>query len=751
MGYASRGGYIGIACARTVVWIFLTNIVAICDDEGSAGGLFAKCTLHSSFRHPGFAAVWLSVVDTLIVGQLCCSVHNAMCGEIQSFMSNALAPLCAGITFAGLGITMGSLGAWWGVIGLPCFLLGPGIIVAVKGWSVLSGPFLLTLGFRLMHTWDIVTDFATSAIIGANSPMGAVYLSLASLNLCMFITSLSTDLGADSLIRVVVNLMKAIMLDMPMLVLDGILLAEGGRKPMQQAVIVVSGISSLFELFGSFKAAIDFHALSVHHAQMLQTVFTAEKVADALVHFDLDDAATALARAPDSQLTTAFSLLIKNLRMYRPYLPDTLFVTHPENHLDPELAQRPCFVYDDGHRVSRRKKLPGARHCEETANPLEDIIIQSMDDRGTPYVQPPRDLRRKPDKRRPPMQPRVPTPSGSRGETTDQVTLAPMEPPSIVLTGPPQLPLSLQTKTIAALVVRLLPGAREAHKLASQEIVESTTWLLSTVFIEAKSHRGVAHSFDTGFEVVLTFGSNSTSNPHVDAYECALSLHDRLIGCPPTHRQNRDVYIGLAYGKGVLGAVGAGGRLAYAVTGNVLASAREACDKAVLTGARVVSDEAMHSVIPPLHPGCRAELAKDAGPVTACGNHTFFNLTPPEALPASFSPPSPRDFIGTPETSRSVVRLDASMPVDLGASFETQIASAEPGTEPSLAGRPGGALGLSEVEPTFETRGGSPVVPLSPEDYPSDGPQTSYHNSRCSPQLTPVLRPPLAEDSQATP
>eukprot|EP01062_Namystynia_karyoxenos_P075318 TRINITY_DN7256_c0_g1_i1.p1 TRINITY_DN7256_c0_g1~~TRINITY_DN7256_c0_g1_i1.p1 ORF type:complete len:1898 (+),score=531.76 TRINITY_DN7256_c0_g1_i1:79-5694(+) len=60
------------------------------------------------------------------------------------------------------------------------------------------------------------------------------------------------------------------------------------------------------------------------HRELQLAVRLAEEVAAAMVRFDLDTAAELVAQdtAESGALTEAFSELIKNLRMYRPYLPD---------------------------------------------------------------------------------------------------------------------------------------------------------------------------------------------------------------------------------------------------------------------------------------------------------------------------------------------------------------------------------------------------------------------------------------------
>ena len=333
MGYYSVRGYVGTAIVRTVVWMSLVSLVAVCDDESHSAGLISKCTMHKSLRIASLGWIWIVSINAMVAALLACSIHNVFCNkQQQSYLSNILAPLTAALTFAGVGVSMGSVGVWWGFLGLPCFLLGPGIIIAVKGRSVLTRKFLLNILFRTLHTWDIVTDFATAVLLGADSTIGIIYIGLSVANLLMYIVSLYTQLGEDSLVRIVLNMLKALSLDLPMLVLDICVLFQGGRSKEEQAVIIVSAVSSLLESVASFKAAVSFHEVTVRHKKMKETITTAQGIAEALACFDIAAAEKLLPETVelpehDIQLIEAYRKIIQNLKMYRPYLPDAMFTT----------------------------------------------------------------------------------------------------------------------------------------------------------------------------------------------------------------------------------------------------------------------------------------------------------------------------------------------------------------------------------------------------------------------------------------
>eukprot|EP01064_Diplonema_japonicum_P023281 TRINITY_DN33713_c0_g1_i1.p1 TRINITY_DN33713_c0_g1~~TRINITY_DN33713_c0_g1_i1.p1 ORF type:complete len:605 (+),score=121.32 TRINITY_DN33713_c0_g1_i1:36-1850(+) len=593
MGYASTGGYLWTAVLRTVTWLLLTNIVLVCRDSEALGGLIAKCTLHETFRHRALAITWLGIVDILVMMQLMCSIHNALCAVQQSKLSNAIAPITAALTFASVGITMGSVGVWWGIIGLPCFILGPGIIVMVKGWSVLTRTFAINMLFRMLHTWDIVTDFATSALIGVESTLGAIYFTLAALNLLMFIVNLYTVLGEDSLLRVVVNVVKAVSLDMPMLVLDGVLLVTEDRPPEERAVIIVSAMSSLFELVGSFKAAIEFHTVSRQHEAMKKGVQLANAVAGALAKFDLDDATKMIADPcpENAELCQAFSTLVENLRLYRPYLPDAMFDDNPQPLAAPSIS-------------------PDRGHSNDRELDTSDIVVLGAD--------------------------------------ADCLAL---EPPAIVLTGPPLLPLDLMKRYIAALTIKLNPSVDPVTSEA-QDIVSTTNAFLSTVFIEAKSYRGVIHTFDTGYEVVVTFGAAKASkNPASDAYACAGSVLNRL--------KHEAVHVGISAGPAVIGNLGAGGRLCFAVTGEVISKSRQGCCSAIensvpLVGCAHFREAVTESPGPWMVPQSIRRFAR----LPVNNSHVKQSLRPP---PSPLLFPSPRVPTPTNQTDENLLRTQESI------------------------------------------------------------------------------------------
>ena len=87
-----------------------------------------------------------------------------------------------------------------------------------------------------------------------------MYLLLSLMNLAFYITSLYTNISEESLLRICLNCTKAFGLDIPMCVIDIVLLfeVEGDGK---RAVIVISALSSLLEVAGSVKAGMYFPPL----------------------------------------------------------------------------------------------------------------------------------------------------------------------------------------------------------------------------------------------------------------------------------------------------------------------------------------------------------------------------------------------------------------------------------------------------------------------------------------------------------
>ena len=150
------------------------------------------------------------------------------------------------------------------------------------------------------------------------------------------------------------------------------------------------------------------------------------------------------------------------------------------------------------------------------------------------------------------------------------------------------------------------------------------------MFTEAKSFRGVIHSFDTGFEVVVTFGAvvdpqypKSITNSASDAYACAVALSRKF-------RSNSTplVGIGMASGPAIVGNLGAGDRLAFSIVGPVLHVARMACEHSLLSGETIVADPRMKEIL-----GQRDTVAsrfKSQYSHTLWGIDSFYVLSPCE-------------------------------------------------------------------------------------------------------------------------
>ena len=121
---------------------------------------------------------------------------------------------------------------------------------------------------------------------------------------------------------------------------------------------------------------------------------------------------------------------------------------------------------------------------------------------------------------------------------------------------------------------------------SSTQLLDATTFFLSTVFLEARLHRGSLHSYSTGFEAIVTFGAASATpgNKSTDAYRCAVALLKSL-----TNNTDAKVNVGLASGVSVCGEVGLTHMSTFAVIGEVIPAASEACDAAVTSGVPIVA------------------------------------------------------------------------------------------------------------------------------------------------------------------
>eukprot|EP00755_Sulcionema_specki_P001742 Sspe_Gene.117425::Locus_108591_Transcript_1_1_Confidence_1.000_Length_2423::g.117425::m.117425 len=605
--YASLPGYIFVFVGRTITWMALANIVLLCDNErASAGGLISKCTLHKSLQLEWLAIVWLTTVNLLVLLQLIFSVFNVVCNnQQQCAASNVVAPICAAVVFASVGVTMGSLGVWWGFIGLPCFLFGPGVIIAVKGRSVLTKTFAFNIVLRILHTWDVVTDFATASLIGVDTPIGVVYASLSCLNFLIFVVTLYTQLGEMSLLRVVLHLVKALTMDGPMVVLDIILLAQGDKPADEMAIILISAITSMLELIGAVRAAVTFHTVTKQHAQMKRTVRLATDVAEALAKFDLDAASLLVKEGQDKEedheLCEAFRALLDSLRLYRPYLPAVMFPNEEiSDSSDPAkvaistsssipASDTPPFVpatastSDSQQALSPKAAARGGEREAPDPVKIQDVELVA-DSPATAAKDVQQDRPRK--------------------DSVTSVGLAlPVNLPSIVLTGPPLLPNALHKMTVGVIVVRLSPLCRTAASRQWRDKVQFTTYtFLKVLFIEARSHRGVMHSFDAGYEAVITFGTVTPSRTvATDALACASAIVHGLSD--PGYKkakgiENQSCFIGVSVAESVVGNMGAGGRLAFSIAGPALHRARVACDVAEQLDVPIICDERVGNKAP---------------------------------------------------------------------------------------------------------------------------------------------------------
>eukprot|EP01060_Flectonema_neradi_P005297 TRINITY_DN13511_c0_g1_i1.p1 TRINITY_DN13511_c0_g1~~TRINITY_DN13511_c0_g1_i1.p1 ORF type:complete len:626 (+),score=76.57 TRINITY_DN13511_c0_g1_i1:50-1927(+) len=537
MGYSSVRGYLGTAVMRTICWSAIVSLVAFCDDESHAGGMITKCTMHESLREPILGWIWVLSIDLLVLLMFIGSLHNVYCnGQQQSAISNVIAPLTAAFVFAGCGVTMGSVGVWWGFVGSGCYMLGPGIIIAVKGRSILTRKFMLNMFFRFLHTWDVVTDFATAVILGTTSTTGKIYIALSASNLLMYIGSLLTNLGEDSLPRIVLNMIKALTLDIPMLVLDIYVLLEGGRNGEEQAVIIVSALSSLLESVASIKAALTFREVSKHHTRMKKTISIAEGIASALARFDIDTAEVYLepyegsdSKDVNAELLVAFRSLVSNLKMYRPYLPDAMFAQSC-----PTKSFRSVSVAHPARTTSVAKRI--------APSPLQ--LAQHQ-----PVI-------------------------------------------------PPTLSQDIEGIDLTALVIRHIASqeTRTPDTTSTQRIV---TGFLEAVFDEAEAFNGVLQAFDTGYEVAITFGAVTKDNSLKDvrrqaqqAYRCGVALYNKF-----KQRERSLVGIGIASGCSVVGNFGTEGKLSFCVAGPIIHIARTACEHSVLFKENLVIDPQMRNRI----------------------------------------------------------------------------------------------------------------------------------------------------------
>eukprot|EP00754_Rhynchopus_humris_P016278 Rhum_TRINITY_DN14506_c10_g1::Rhum_TRINITY_DN14506_c10_g1_i2::g.95461::m.95461 len=123
--------------------------------------------------------------------------------------------------------------------------------------------------------------------------------------------------------------------------------------------------------------------------------------------------------------------------------------------------------------------------------------------------------------------------------------------------------------------------------MTRQALLDATTFFLSTVFVEARLHRGSLHSYSTGFEAIVTFGAANDSTPGnraTDAYRCAVALLKSL-----SHKTDAKVNVGLASGVSVCGEVGLTHMSTFAVIGEVIPAASEACNAAVSNGVPIVA------------------------------------------------------------------------------------------------------------------------------------------------------------------
>eukprot|EP01062_Namystynia_karyoxenos_P069692 TRINITY_DN65167_c0_g1_i1.p1 TRINITY_DN65167_c0_g1~~TRINITY_DN65167_c0_g1_i1.p1 ORF type:complete len:1123 (+),score=227.32 TRINITY_DN65167_c0_g1_i1:64-3432(+) len=326
--------YAGTVCMRFLLWGFAFNGAFLCrydaptDSDGCAVGSRANELPHGVFWAWGVLANFVNLMV------FCLSVRNILVGE-QTKVSNKVTGVAHPLTSVGLGLTLAFLGPLWGTLSW--------LAVAGNGWLLMLSHFppgvMPALHFRfnflirIMHQWDVATDVGMAALLDSTTPEGIMYLVLATVNTAFYFISHTCPLdSSDSRRRIFGHLVKGFFMDLPLLIIDVLILARG-TDASGTAVTVLAALSSLGELGTVVHLAVAFHSQMTSERHMHAVVELAERVAGSLVKYDLDEAAAALADfraeaqkkgktgAPEA-LVRAFQNQIDNLALYKAFLPD---------------------------------------------------------------------------------------------------------------------------------------------------------------------------------------------------------------------------------------------------------------------------------------------------------------------------------------------------------------------------------------------------------------------------------------------
>eukprot|EP01062_Namystynia_karyoxenos_P018333 TRINITY_DN16824_c0_g1_i1.p1 TRINITY_DN16824_c0_g1~~TRINITY_DN16824_c0_g1_i1.p1 ORF type:complete len:1243 (+),score=266.24 TRINITY_DN16824_c0_g1_i1:147-3731(+) len=318
------GQYLVGVAVRFGVWFTCVNAALLCrfDIPVSRG----TCDVQSGLDHQlELIIVWLVLSNSIVCINTVLSIKNFCDARVHPF-SNKFVGIGQSVGAVGCGFCLGFLGPLWGVLVWLSMAGNMSVRVsAVYGsWRWPKGVFR-NLSIRLLHFWDIATDVGTACLLDPATPEGALYIVLAAVHSLLYTLSHFCLLdGPDNHRRVAAHMGKALLLDMPMMVLDIIILTRGSTDQSATGVFVLAALSSLGELGTVGQMVTDFLAQAVSEKRMRAVVALAEGVAASLARYDLPAAEQRIAAFDDpgsSGIIQAFQQQIANLASYRPFLP----------------------------------------------------------------------------------------------------------------------------------------------------------------------------------------------------------------------------------------------------------------------------------------------------------------------------------------------------------------------------------------------------------------------------------------------
>eukprot|EP01062_Namystynia_karyoxenos_P038046 TRINITY_DN27660_c0_g1_i1.p1 TRINITY_DN27660_c0_g1~~TRINITY_DN27660_c0_g1_i1.p1 ORF type:complete len:1178 (+),score=275.83 TRINITY_DN27660_c0_g1_i1:76-3609(+) len=317
--------YLITVLCRFVSWTVACNAAFLCiwGLPGAADG----CAVDSDLHKVPLAALatWLAAANAATVGSLALTLRHFWRATARSALTAQCTRLSTTFAAVGCGLAMGTLGTHWAAL---IFLLVCAVsyfqVTAEASRSSLRAT-VCGLAGRLMHFLDLSSNVGVAVGLSRSDPEGRIYLLVAVASCVAFAVALHafpTASRGSSLMWLSLLLGKAMVIDLPLIVLDIVVLSKGDGA-YGQSVLLLAVLSSLGELGAVGGTAVQARARHKSSKDIQAVITLAEGVALSLARYDLDDAEMRLRmfQGDSPGIIGAFRHQIANLASYRPFLP----------------------------------------------------------------------------------------------------------------------------------------------------------------------------------------------------------------------------------------------------------------------------------------------------------------------------------------------------------------------------------------------------------------------------------------------